>query len=213
MGHTIDRTADYIRTRFGHRLHPRTISRWLAEYRELTTYARLRRRLSALHATQPHPLNAPPPQAGLHVPVHQGKLALLLHGKQHEAFRPVADYLTEMAISCPHDLFQEEHRASAALNAFDLEGVGSSRSRTWRRASLTRRFRPSPTTHVGMTTQRFMLMTDSVTVAVKCRCISPQQISGTSRRTRLPCATTEATTLTGHMMSWNPQRPGPHPRL
>ena len=123
-GHTIDRTADHIRTRFGHRLHPRTISRWLAEYRELTTYARLRP--AACRLFTPHNLIR---STRLHhkqvytYRVHQGKLALLLRGKQHEAFRPVADYLTEMAVSCPHGLFQEEHRASAAVNAFDLDGV------------------------------------------------------------------------------------------
>jgi len=55
--------------------------------------------------------------------VHRGKLTLILSDRQHETFRPIATYLTETATSCPHDLFQEEHRASAAVNAFDLTGV------------------------------------------------------------------------------------------
>jgi hypothetical protein len=123
-GHTLDRTAQHVRDRFGHRLHPRTLSHWLAEYRELTTYARLRQR--ALRLFTPHNLVR---ATRLHhkqvytYRVHRGKLALILNDSHHEAFSPVADYLTEMATACPHDLFQEEHRASQAANAFDLTGV------------------------------------------------------------------------------------------
>src|SRR5881628_1393247 len=32
-------------------------------------------------------------------------------------------YLTEMATSCPHPLFLQEHRASASASTFDLTGV------------------------------------------------------------------------------------------
>jgi transposase-like protein len=46
QGHTIDRTRDYIRGRFGMAIQPRTISRWIAEHRGLTAYARLRDNVS-----------------------------------------------------------------------------------------------------------------------------------------------------------------------
>ena len=42
QGHTISRTVDYLRRRFGIAIHPRPISRWLSEHRDLTTYACLR---------------------------------------------------------------------------------------------------------------------------------------------------------------------------
>ena len=123
-GETRPRVAHRIKERFGLTLSPRTLSQWLAEYRELTTYARLRSRAIALFT--PHTVVR---SARLHhkqvytYRVHQGKLALILAEKQHEAFSPVATYLTEMATACPHALFQEEHRASQAANAFDLAGV------------------------------------------------------------------------------------------
>ena len=117
-GETRQRVAQRIKERFGLSVSPRTLSQWLAEYRELTTYARLRSQ--ALTHFTPHTLIR---STRLHhkqvytYRLHQGKLALILADKQHEAFSPVAAYLTEMATACPHALFQEEHRASQAENA------------------------------------------------------------------------------------------------
>ena len=105
-GETRQRVAARITERFGMRVSPRTLSQWLAEYHELTTYARLRSH--GLSRFTPHALIR---STRLHhkqvymYRVHQGKLALILADKQHEAFSPVAEYLTEMATSCPHDAF------------------------------------------------------------------------------------------------------------
>jgi hypothetical protein len=123
-GETRQRVAARITERFGMRLSPRTLSTWLAEYKPLTTYARLRERCTS--SFRPHQLIR---STRLHhkqvymYRVHQGKLALILGKEQHEAFSPVAEYLTDMATACPHALFQEERRASQAANAFDLAGV------------------------------------------------------------------------------------------
>jgi ATP-dependent exoDNAse (exonuclease V) beta subunit len=133
--------------------------------------------------------------------VHRGKLALLLADKQHEAFRPVADYLTEMATACPHDLFQEEHRASAMANAFDLTGV-----------AITERQNLAPRiAHLALQAvthnkrrhdelQRFMLMTDSVTVAVEVPVyLTPKDLRHLTEDLgfQIPLSTT--TPLTGHI--------------
>ena len=56
-GETRSRVSQRIKERFGVRVSPRTLSQWLAEYRELTTYARLRSHAHALHASHPHPFN------------------------------------------------------------------------------------------------------------------------------------------------------------
>jgi hypothetical protein len=112
-GETRRRAAQRIKERFGLRVSPRTLSQWLSEYRELTTYARLRPQ--ALTRFTPHTLIR---STRLHhkqvytYRLHHGKLALILADKEHEAFSPVATYLTDMATACPHGLFQEEHRAS-----------------------------------------------------------------------------------------------------
>jgi hypothetical protein len=53
-GETCRRVAHRIKERFGLSVSPRTLSQWLAEYRALTTYARLRSR--ALMLFTPHTL-------------------------------------------------------------------------------------------------------------------------------------------------------------
>jgi PD-(D/E)XK nuclease superfamily protein len=201
-GHTLDRTAQHVHDRFGYRLHPRTLSRWLAEYRELTTYARLRP--AACRRFTPHNLIR---STRLHhkqvytYRVHQGKLALILKDTQHEAFSPIADYLTEMATACPHDLFQEEHRASAAANAFDLAGV-----EIVERQNLAPRI-----AHLALQAvthnkrrhdelQRFMLMTDSVTVAVEVPVyLTPADLRHLTEDLGFHVPLPAATTLTGHI--------------
>src|SRR5205823_11913966 len=94
---------------------PHTLSQWLAEYRELTTYARLRPAL--LPQFRPHHLIRSTRlhhQQVYHYRINQGKHASLLSNPEHQTCRPLETYLTEMATSCPHPLFQEEHRASAS---------------------------------------------------------------------------------------------------
>jgi hypothetical protein len=124
QGETRQRVATHIKERFGLRVSPRTLSQWLAEYRPLTTYARLRTQL--LHRFRPHQLIRSTRlhhQQVYHYRVHQGKLAYLLSTAEHRAFQPLATYLTDMATSCPHPLFLQEHRASASACSFDLTNV------------------------------------------------------------------------------------------
>jgi hypothetical protein len=88
--------------------------------------------------------------------------------KEHEAFSPVAAYLTEMATACPHALFQEEHRASQAAKAFDLAGVEIVEKQNL--APRIAHLALQAVTHNKRRhdeLQRFMLTTDSVTVAVE----------------------------------------------
>src|SRR6202451_2154414 len=51
-GNTLEATAEKISSRYGHRVAPSTISRWLAEHTALTTYRRLRGRGRRLVTTQ-----------------------------------------------------------------------------------------------------------------------------------------------------------------
>jgi ATP-dependent exoDNAse (exonuclease V) beta subunit len=180
----------------------RTLSSWLAEYRELTTYARLRSH--ALTLFTPHTLIR---STRLHhkqvytYRLHQGKLALILAEKQHEAFSPVADYLNDMATSCPHALFQEEHRASQAANAFDLAGVeiGEKQNLAPRIAHLAlQAVTHNKRRHDEL--QRFMLTTDSVTVAVEVPIyLTPKDITHMQQHLGFHIPITTAHTITGHI--------------
>jgi hypothetical protein len=155
--------------RFGVAVPARTLSNWIAEYRELTTYARLREecarsfrpnriiRSVRLHHQQVYEYR-----------IHQGKLAAILGTPEHEQFRAVEKYLFDMVTACPHGLFQPDSRASQGRTTFDLDAVEikSKRNHACRLADCVLQ----TVTHDKRRQdelQRFMLTTDSVTVAVE----------------------------------------------
>ena len=201
-GETRRRVAQRIKERFGLSVSPRTLSQWLSEYRELTTYARLRSR--TLTRFTPHTLIR---STRLHhkqvytYRLHQGKLALILDEKQHEAFSPVAAYLTEMATACPHALFQEEHRASQTANAFDLAGVEIVEKQNL--APRIAHLALQAVTHNKRRhdeLQRFMLTTDSVTVAVEVPIyLTPADITHMQQQLGFHIPIDTSATITGHI--------------
>ena len=170
-GETRERTAEYIKGRFGIAVPSRTLSAWLAEYRVLTPYA------------QPQVtrivLNFCPPTASfvsmrLHhqqvydYRIHQAKLGDELRTPQHEHLLPLEAFLWYMAASCPNGLFQADARASQGKTAYDLDAVQilshrnhACRAAEWVLQTVTNNRRR----HDEI--QRFMLATDSVTVAVE----------------------------------------------
>jgi transposase-like protein len=201
-GDTRERVAVHIKERFGMRISPRTLSQWLAEYRELTTYARLRPAL--LPQFRPHQLIRSTRlhhQQVYHYRMHQGKLASLLSNAEHQAFRSIETYLMDMATSCPHPLFQQEHRASASASAFDLTGVAITEKQNLapRIAGLILQ----TVTHNKRrhdTLQRFMLTTDSVTVAIEVPVyLTPEDITHMQRDVGFAIPLSPEATLTGHI--------------
>src|SRR5919202_7029545 len=83
-GETRRTVVTHIKERFGLRVSPRTLSQWLAEYRPLTTYARLHSKL--LHRFRPHQLIRSTRlhhQQVYHYRIHQGKLIALLTQAEH----------------------------------------------------------------------------------------------------------------------------------
>jgi plasmid stabilization system protein ParE len=206
QGHTIDRTADYIRRRFGLTVHPRTISRWLTEYRPLTTFARLRDKARA--EWPPHRLIR---STRLHhkqvytYRIHHGKLEVITRGREHQAFQAIADYLTNMAENCPHHLFQDSgnsgKRASQGKATFNLDAVEikAKRNHACCIAELVlQTVTINKRRHDEI--QRFMLITDSVTVAVEVPIIlTPEDIRHMQRELGFDIPIEIDTTLTGHI--------------
>jgi hypothetical protein len=112
-----------IKDRFGIAIPERTLSNWLTEYRELTTYARLR----PARATEYSPRRIVRSARLHHQQVyeyryHRGKFGTAFEN-EHERLRPMRDFLIEMAEKCPHHLFQTDARASQGKAAFDLDSV------------------------------------------------------------------------------------------
>jgi len=201
-GETRLHTSERIKERFGIAVPPRTFSKWLAEYRTITTYARLRERCATrfrpsqlIRATRLHHKQV------YTYRVHQGKLALILTDKQHAAFSPVATYLTDMAASCPHHLFQTDARASQDKAAYNLDTVEitAKRNHACRMAGLILQT-VTYNTRRHDELQRFMLTTDSVTVAVEVPIsLTPDDIAHFTRELGFDIPLASTTTLTGHI--------------
>jgi len=206
QGHSIGTTADYIRQRFGLTIHPRTITRWISEYRDLTTFARLRDKAIRTHS--PRQLIR---SARLHhkqvytYRIHQGKLDHITRGREHQSFQPIADYLADMAENCPHHLFQAttdtNNRASQGKAAFNLDSVEikAKRNHACRIAELVlQTVTNNKRRHDEI--QRFMLITDSVTVAVEVPIIlTPEDIRHMQRELGFDIPIETNNTLTGHI--------------
>src|SRR5207245_10731704 len=120
---------------------------------------------------------------------------------EHQAFRVIETYLTEMATSCPHPLFQQEHRASASASAFGLTGVQITEKQNLapRIAGLILQ---TVTHNIRRheTLQRFMLATDSVTVAIEVPVyLTPEDITHMQQELGFAIPLLPETTLTGHI--------------
>ena len=168
-GETRAQTSKRIGERFGIAVPARTLSNWIAEYRRLTTYARLREegarlyrpnriiRSVRLHHQQTYEYR-----------IHQGKLGTILGMEEYQKFRDVERYLFEMATACPHSLFQTDSRASQGTTTFNLDGV-EIKSKHNQACRMTDCVLQTVTHNKRRhdEVQRFMLTTDSATVAVE----------------------------------------------
>jgi len=202
QGHTATKTTTRLKERFGLPVSTRTLSTWLAEYRDLTAYTTLRPHI-APHFT-PHQLIR---STRLHhkqvymFRTHRGKLDYLLADSKHTAFTPVETYLTEMATDCPHHLFQEDSRASSARTSFDLTGVEIKERRNLALRMARLALQTAPTNRLRHdTVQRFMLATDAATIAMEVPIyLTPEDIAHLKHALGFAVPLVLETTLTGHI--------------
>jgi len=201
-GETRARTAKAIKERFGINVPPRTLSSWLADYRELTTYARLRdglrgayRPARLVRSTRLHHKQV------YKYCVHSGKLDALLAEPAHRKFGSVGNYLGAMLTDCPHSLFQTDARASQGKAPFDLDAVAiaAKRNHACRLADLClQAVTMNKRRHDEL--QRFMLLTDSATVAVEVPIyLTGEDIAHFNEALGFAVPLDRAATLTGHI--------------
>jgi ATP-dependent exoDNAse (exonuclease V) beta subunit len=202
QGETRARVSLLIKDRFGITLPERTLSTWLSEYRPLTTYARLRSmhsqrsslrrlvRVARLHHQQVYSYR-----------IHTGKLVSSFEVSGHERLKPAADFLTQMAEDCPHHLFQASARASEGSATFDLDAVEikAKRNHACRVAGLVlQAVASNKQRHDEL--QRFMLATDSVTVAVEVPVfLYPEDLQALKATPGFDIPLAVDQTLTGHI--------------
>lgn len=201
-GETRDRTSAIIKERFGIAVPARTLSSWLAEFRELTGYERLRR--VALTLYRPAQLIR---TVRLHHKqvykycVHRAKLAWILSHDEYEHVRSLGPYLAAMTTDCPHSLFMAEGRASQGKAPFDLDAVAiaAKHNHACRLANLMLQT-VTVNTRRHDELQRFMLHVDSATVAVEVPIsLTPDDIRHFREEAGFDVPLADAETLTGHI--------------
>jgi hypothetical protein len=181
-GNTLEATAEKISSRYGHRVAPSTISRWLAEHPVLTTYRRLRdrgRRLfTPTQVIRTHKLYH---RQVYEFAYHRAKLAFLKDGTLDDKratgatstsrFSSLADFLESIPLTCPHGLFQTENGSRGSRLAPDflaldkLIVVRKQNAATDMAALILPAVGSNYERHPKL--QRFMLANDSATIAVE----------------------------------------------
>lgn len=204
LGHSLTETQRLMRGRFHHQIPERTISSWLTEYRPLTTYSRLRasgRKLCSPHLiVRSHTFHH---QQVYRFQVHRAKLELLMQATTHPAthahseFKPLKNYLADIESQFPHNLFQATERRSSTFPAEMHPPVTRKENHATRLAALVL---PTALNNKKRheTLQRFMLINDSVTVAVEVPVFLTQEDISYYRGHRFDLAF-ESAVITGHI--------------
>jgi hypothetical protein len=180
LGYTLEQTAARLKKKTGRHVSPTTITAWLREYYRYCSYRRLRAdglkrfapeqtvRSIKLYHRQVYAYAYHRPKLDF---VRSGTIDDKRAGDSH--FAPLADFLESIPTTCPHELFRRDDdpkaRASQAHPVFaDVSRiiVNSKRNAATETASLiipavgNNKLRHE-------TLQHFMLVNDSVTVAVE----------------------------------------------
>jgi transposase-like protein len=180
LGYSLAETASRIKAKSGRTIGASTIAAWIAEHKAHLSYLRLRD--SGRHLF-------PPAQTIRSIKLyhrqiygyafHRSKLELLRRGELDDKrsgdtrFAPLANFLEAVPLICPHELFRRgddpKARASQARPAF----ADASRVIVNRKENAATQIADLIIPAVGNnklrheTLQRFMLINDSVTVAIE----------------------------------------------
>jgi transposase-like protein len=178
LGYSLNDTAARMKSKTGRAIGASTIEGWLRQHKPLMSYLRLRDRGRHLF---------PPEQTIRSIKLyhrqvygyafHRTKLELLRRGELDDKrigdtrFAPIANFLEAVPLICPHDLFRTEDRARASQAQPAFADV--SRVIVNRKENVATRIADLIIPAVGNnklrheTLQKFMLINDSVTVAVE----------------------------------------------
>lgn len=167
IGNSLTDTLRIMRRRAHIEVPARTLQDWLKTYRPLCTYSRLRSAGTRLYAPENivRTLELEHRQV-YRFQLHRAKLDLLLNDPDHSAFVPIRHYFHQIETNFPHNLFTEAEHRSSKFPAELRPKVERKENHATRMAELV-----LPTSLNNRqrheTLQRFMLINDSVTVAVE----------------------------------------------
>ena len=167
LGHSLNATQSILRRRAHLDIPERTIRSWVSQYRPFTTYARTRaaakRRFNASDIIRTRLLEH---RQVYRFQVHEAKLQLLSDHALNPAFAPIQAYLQTVDQDFPHALFQSTEHRSSKFPTKLAPPIARKENHATRVAKLVLPTSPSNTKR-HETLQRFMLVNDSVTVAVE----------------------------------------------
>jgi len=180
MGYSLTETAARLKKKTNRRVSPSTITAWLSQYKQHCSYRRLRANgLAQFRAEQTIRSVKLYHRQVYGFAYHRPKLEFIRSGSLDDKrrgdsrFAPLADFLESIPITCPHEIFRREDdpkaRASQAHPAFaDVTRIIVNRKEnaaTQTAALIIPAVGNNKLRHE--TLQRFMLVNDSVTVAVE----------------------------------------------
>lgn len=150
LGHSLSETRERLSSRYGHAVSAATISRWVNQHQELTTYSRLRSAGRLLHG----PRRLIRTSKLYHRQVyefayHRAKLDLLRTGmldpfiesRSTQHFQRLADFIESIPSSCPHDL------SSPVMMVYVVRSLGlasSTPAACWSSSARTPPLTPQP---------------------------------------------------------------------
>jgi ATP-dependent exoDNAse (exonuclease V) beta subunit len=166
-GHSLTETQALIRRRLHIHIPERTISSWIAEHRALATYARLRNNAKSVFApTEVVRSYTLEHRQVYRFQVHQAKLEVLTRTAGIQNLDRLRQYFETVGPTYPHHLFTESSHRSSKLPAVLVPRIARKENHATRLAALA--VPAAPTNRKRHETlQRFMLLNDSVTVAVE----------------------------------------------
>jgi hypothetical protein len=197
-GNTLEETANKISSRYGHRVAPSTISRWISAHPSLTTYRRIRDRGRRLF-TPPQIIRTHKLYHRLvyEFAYHRAKPDFLRDGTLDNKratragsaarFSALADFLESIPQICPHDLFQTQNGSRGSQLAPDflaldkLIVVRKQNAATDMAALILPAVGSNYERHPKL--QRFMLANDSTTIAVEVPVWLTQELPRSKRST------------------------------
>jgi hypothetical protein len=166
-GHSLTETQALIRRRLHIHVPERTISSWIKEFRELASYARLRGAGKALF--RPNELIQSYALEHRQVylfQVHRAKLDILSRTCGIRGIEGLKTYFDTVGPTYPHHLFGESTQRSSKFPTEFHPPITRKENHATRLAALALPTSPSNKKR-HETLQRFMLLNDSVTVAVE----------------------------------------------
>jgi ribosomal protein L37AE/L43A len=167
LGYSLTDTQGLLRKRFHRTIPERTLVSWLSDYKPFTTYARLRSEAKKLFAPDAivRTINFHHQQVYRHQ-THRAKLEMLLNAPTNRQFAPLAKYVADLEHNFPNELFRSTEHRSSKFPANIQPAVSRKENHATRIAALVLPTAPNNRKR-HETLQHFMLVNDSVTVAVE----------------------------------------------